>query len=107
MAKQNALNDVSGNQRPARVADDLLRGADEIGEFIFGAGRHRARIYHLVRTANLPVFHIGAIIHARPSTLARYIDDCEANAIAAAAVSAGRDKATSESNGTRGQPSEV
>ncbi|MBZ0138569.1 MAG: DNA-binding protein [Pseudorhodoplanes sp.] len=57
------------------LADDLLRGADEIAEFVFGNTKHRRKIYYYATDAKLrmPVFRIGAIICARKSTLLEWI----------------------------------
>lgn len=57
------------------LADDLLRGADEIAEFVFGSTKHRRKIYYYATDAKLrmPVFRIGAIICARKSTLLEWI----------------------------------
>jgi hypothetical protein len=57
------------------IADDLLRGADEIARFVFGSPEHRRKIYYYATDAKLrmPVFRIGAIICARKSTLLEWI----------------------------------
>jgi len=41
---------------PNELADDLLRGADEIAEFIFGKRGGRRKIYYLAETSHLPVW---------------------------------------------------
>jgi hypothetical protein len=58
------------------LADDLLRGADEIAEFVFGSAKHRRKIYYYATDAKarMPVFRIGAIICARKSTLLEWIE---------------------------------
>lgn len=58
------------------LADDLLRGADEIAEFVFGSGKHRRKIYYYATDAKarMPVFRMGAIICARKSTLLEWIE---------------------------------
>lgn len=57
------------------LAGDLLRGADEIAEFVFGSAKHRRKIYYYATDAKLrmPVFRIGNIICARKSTLLEWI----------------------------------
>lgn len=57
------------------LAEDLLRGADEIAAFVFGSAKHRRKIYYYATDAKLrmPVFRIGAIICARKSTLLEWI----------------------------------
>ena len=49
------------------LADDLLRGADEIAEFIFGNAKHRRKVYYLTNGAKvrLPVFRMAAPAHTR------------------------------------------
>lgn len=56
------------------LASDILRGAEEISIFLYGSARYRRRVFHLIATGRLPVFRLGtSIIHARRSTLVRYI----------------------------------
>jgi hypothetical protein len=57
------------------LADDLLRGADEIAAFVFGSTKHRRKVYYYATDAKarMPVFRIGAIICARKSTLLEWI----------------------------------
>lgn len=59
------------------LADDLLRGAEYIAEFIFGDRRQRRKIYHMVETQSLPTFRLGGILCARKSTLLRWIAEQE------------------------------
>lgn len=67
------------NACPA-LANDLLRGADEIATFMFGSARHRRKIYYLTGEASrgLPHFKMGSLICARKSTLLRWIAEQEA-----------------------------
>lgn len=62
------------------LADDLLRGADEIAAFMFGSARHRRKVYYLTGEASrgLPHFKMGSLICARKSTLLRWIAEQEA-----------------------------
>lgn len=55
---------------------ELLTGAGEIASFLFGANtpRTRRRIYHLVECGQIPIFRLGATLHARKSTLHRFIE---------------------------------
>ncbi len=62
------------------LADDLLRGADEINEFIFGRKGSRRKIYYLAETSRLPVFRLGSMLCARKSVLLRWIAGQEGNA---------------------------
>jgi hypothetical protein len=64
---------------PVTLADDLLRGADAIAEFVFGNAKCRRKIYYLAGAAktNFPVFRLGSVLCARKSTLLRWIEDWE------------------------------
>jgi hypothetical protein len=61
------------------IADDLLRGADEIARFVFGSSKHRRKIYYYATDAKvrMPVFRIGAVICARKSKLLQWIEQQE------------------------------
>ncbi len=65
---------------PNELADDLLRGADEINEFIFGRRGSRRKIYYLAETSRLPVFRLGSMLCARKSVLLRWIAGQEVKA---------------------------
>ena len=58
-------------------ADDLLRGAGVIAQFLFRNPKLRRKVYHLVATSNLPVFKLGSMICARKSVLLKWIEDQE------------------------------
>jgi hypothetical protein len=64
-------------ERDPEFAQDLLRGADEIAQFLYGDREQRRKVYHLVATSNLPVFKLGSMICARKSVLLRWIKDQE------------------------------
>lgn len=56
------------------LADDLLRGADEIAAFIFGSGAsNRRKVYYLAECTRLPVFRLGSVLCARRSVLLNWI----------------------------------
>ena len=55
------------------LAEDLLRGADAIAEFIFGDKGSRRKVYYLAETSHLPVFRLGAVLCARRSVVLRWI----------------------------------
>jgi len=57
------------------IADDLLRGADEIAEFVFGSKQHRRKVYYLTGDArtHMPHFRMGSVLCARKSTLLAWI----------------------------------
>lgn len=59
------------------LGPDLLRGADEIAEFLLGGRDKRRTIYELVRKGRLPVFRIGHSICARRSVLTAWIGEQE------------------------------
>lgn len=62
------------------LAEDILRGADEIAAFMFGSACHRRKVYYLTGEASrgLPHFKMGSLICARKSTLLRWIAEQEA-----------------------------
>ena len=63
------------------LADDILRGADKIAQFLLGDPGERRKIYHLVESGRLPTFRLGAVLCARKSVLERWISEQEARAI--------------------------
>ena len=74
MEPHTTLNNTSLPHDPSLpLADDLLRGADAIAEFIFGARGSRRKIYYLAETSHLPVFRLGSVLCARRSVLMRWI----------------------------------
>ena len=68
----------TGEVRP--LGSDLLRGADQIAEFMFGTATERRKIYHLAETSKIPVFRLGALLCARKSTLLTWIEAQESRA---------------------------
>lgn len=69
------------------LADDMLRGADEIADFVFGNKSQRRKVYHLAETSRLPVFRLGSVLCARRSVLMAWIADQEQRALRGAAAS--------------------
>jgi hypothetical protein len=63
------------------LADDLLRGADEISEFFFGSRTERRKIYHLAESSRLPVFRMGSVLCARRSRLLAWIEEQERSSV--------------------------
>jgi hypothetical protein len=55
------------------LAGDLLRGADEIAEFIFGTRESRRKVYYLAECCRLPVFRLGSMLCARRTVLLNWI----------------------------------
>jgi hypothetical protein len=53
------MTDVTTRVQPATaelcptIADDLLRGADEIARFVFGSPKHRRKIYYYATDAKV------------------------------------------------------
>jgi hypothetical protein len=68
------------NDNPHELADDLLRGADEISQFIFGRKGSRRKIYYLAETSRLPVFRLGSVLCARKSVVLGWISGQESKA---------------------------
>jgi hypothetical protein len=62
---------------PSELADDLLRGADEIAAFIFGDRESRRKVYYLAECCRLPVFRLGSMLCARQSVLLNWISGQE------------------------------
>lgn len=56
------------------LSKDILRGADELAEFLFGSKTQRRKVYHLVATSKLPVFKLGSMICGRKSIIVRWIE---------------------------------
>lgn len=61
------------------LAEDILRGAEEISEFLFGdnARNFRRRVYHMVENGIIPTFRMGNTVCARKSTLMAWIESQE------------------------------
>ncbi len=59
------------------LADDILRGADEIAEFIFGDRASRRKVYYLAECTKLPIFRLGSVLCARKSVLLQWISGQE------------------------------
>jgi hypothetical protein len=64
-------------EQDPEFAQDLLRGADEIAQFLYGNRELRRKVYHLAGTSNLPVFKLGAMICARKSVLLKWVKEQE------------------------------
>ena len=61
------------NETRSELADDILRGAEEIARFIFGAQGSRRQVYYLAECSRLPVFRLGSVLCARRSVLLSWI----------------------------------
>jgi hypothetical protein len=64
---------------------DLLRGAREIGRYIFGDNEHQREIYALQDV--LPLFKVGGVWHGRKRTLDKAIAELERVGLAARGTS--------------------
>ena len=59
-----------------RLCDDVLYGASEISEFLYGDKKKRRKIYYLFRTSkHFPAFKIGCKICVRKSVLLTWIQE--------------------------------
>ena len=67
---------------PPDLSDDLLFGAAAIASYLFGDEGERRRVYSLVESGQLPVFHLGSTLCARKSTILNAITAREAAALA-------------------------
>ena len=77
MTTYSVRSDEAGGQSAddaPSMGSDLLRGADQIADFMFGTPDERRKIYHLAETSKLPVFRLGALLCARKSTLLSWIE---------------------------------
>ncbi len=68
---------------PHELAADLLRGADEIAEFIFGTCENRRKVYYVAECCRLPVFRLGSMLCARRSVLLNWIARQETRGVSA------------------------
>jgi hypothetical protein len=59
------------------LAGDLLIGADELAEHLFGDPALRRKIYHLRKAMRIPVFVMSGQLCARKSTLKAWIEEQE------------------------------
>ena len=56
---------------------DMLRGAEEVAEFLYGSKALRRKVYHLASTSNMPTFKLGSMICARKSVLLSWVESQE------------------------------
>lgn len=59
------------------LADDLLRGAEAIADFLYGDAAQRRKVYHLAETSRLPIFRLGSVLCARRTVLLHWIKEQE------------------------------
>ena len=58
--------------------EDVLEGAEAIAAFLWGPRARPKKVYRAAEQHQLPVYYIGNRIHARRSTLMRFIREQEA-----------------------------
>ena len=63
------------------LADDTLEGASAIAEFLYGTKDKRRKIYYLAQRSKLPIYRMGALLHARKSVLLNFITAQERRAL--------------------------
>lgn len=59
------------------LADDLLRGAEAIADYLYGDATLRRKVYHLAETSRLPIFRLGSVLCARRTVLLHWINEQE------------------------------
>jgi hypothetical protein len=69
---------TQSNSQP-ELADDLLRGADEIAKFL--GLQCRRKVYYLAACTRIPVFRLGSQLCARRSVLLAWIAEQESRAL--------------------------
>jgi hypothetical protein len=74
------------NEKLQDLADDMLSGAEEIAEFLFGDRASRRKVYYLVECTRIPIFRIGSGLRARRSVLLSWIEGQEGRATSAIAT---------------------
>src|SRR6476646_3969594 len=76
---------------PPTLADDLLRGAGAISVFVYGTEEMRREDNRNV--GGLPIFHIGALLCVRKSSILAHIAQQEAAAVERLAAATAAPKA--------------
>jgi hypothetical protein len=74
---ESAAHQTTAKSPPGVLACDILYGADEIAEFLYGDKKFRRKVYNLVETGRLPHFRLGASICSRKSVVLAWIDEQE------------------------------
>lgn len=70
-------HDKKRNTASPSEPPDMLCGASEIAEFLFGNPKARRRVYHFYEQHGMPGFKVGNGLYARRSTLLKWIEDKE------------------------------
>lgn len=58
-------------------ADDILRGAAAIANYLFGDASLRRKVYHLKRSSRMPFFYIGSRLCLRKSRFHAWVGEQE------------------------------
>ena len=80
-SKMGAIPPDGGALPSVNLADDILLGANQIAEFLFGDRRARRKVYHLVENSCLPIFRCGFVLCARKTVLMTWIEEQERRAV--------------------------
>jgi hypothetical protein len=69
----------SDTTKKKKLSDDIVRGAMNIAELLFGERSKRARraVYHLATSSQMPFFKMGSTLCIRRSKLEEYIAEQE------------------------------
>lgn len=59
------------------ISGDILRGAEQIAIYLYGAATHRRKVYNLIDKKVLPHFRLGSTLCARKSVLEHWIEEQE------------------------------
>lgn len=101
--------EAAATNSPTRLADDILRGADAIGDFLFGSHdeskrkRNRRKVYYLAECTKLPVFRLGSVLCARRTVLLEWISGQELKS-ARKTERKGEARSTASGQQTEGHP---
>jgi len=72
------FNKQGGSLLQENLADDLLRGAAAIAEFLYGDPKLRRKVFHLAEKCRIPIFRLGSQLCARKSVLLDFMAQGEA-----------------------------
>jgi hypothetical protein len=69
----SAAHSVEGCPPSSSIAWDILYGAEQIAQFLYGNPKYRRKVYNIIGREGLPNFRLGAIICSRKSVLLDWI----------------------------------
>ena len=67
-------------EQPLPKAEQPIRGAEAIAEYIFGNRESRRKVYYLAEKTRIPIFRLGATLCMRPSAYRSWLESQEARA---------------------------